>query len=100
MIRSITKVSCLSALRYSIYHIVETLVEENIGEFSYLARFLEEKTLANSLQMKYGYEKFPKIGEKTLAISHQFVKFATMFSAIYTIYYCLSPQNISHYDIV
>ena len=32
------------------------LVGENIGEFSCLD-YLEEKTLANSLQMKYGYEK-------------------------------------------
>ena len=53
---------------------------ENIGEISYLD-YLEEKTLANGLQMKaMGIEYYVNLREKTLAIGHQFAKFANIFS--------------------
>ena len=36
------------------YRIAEKLEGENVGEFSHLY-YLEKKTLANVLQIKYGY---------------------------------------------
>ena len=38
--------------KYTVEH--KTLAGENIGKFSYLD-YLEEKSLANGLQIKYGY---------------------------------------------
>ena len=57
------------------------LAGENIGEFTYLG-YLKEKTLVNNLQVKYRCGKFCKFeGEiKTLAISHHFAKFPSVFS--------------------
>ena len=42
-----------------LYCIAENVGRRNIGKFTYLD-YLEEKTLANSLQMKYKYGKFHK----------------------------------------
>ena len=46
------------------------MVGQNIGKFSYLD-YLVEKTLANGLQIKYGYSI--NLWEEALAIGHQFI---------------------------
>ena len=48
---------------------------KNIGKLRYL--YYLKKTLPNSLQMKHGYGKF---WEKHLIITHQFTKFANVYS--------------------
>ena len=58
---------------------------QNIGKFSYLDYF-GEKTLANGLQIKYGYSI--SLWEEALAIGHQFIKFANF-----------SPANIVCYMV-
>ena len=54
------------------------LAGENFDKFSYLD-YLGEKTLANSFQLNTGIKGSVKLREKTLAIGHQFAKFANVF---------------------
>ena len=64
-----------------IYCIAENVAGENFGEFSYLD-YLGEKTLANSLfQINMEMKGFVELREKTLAIGHQFAKFADVSAA-------------------
>ena len=65
------------------------LTGQNFGKFSYLD-YLGEKTLVNSLfQINTETKGSVKLREKTLAIGHQFIKFAPMFS----------PANVFHYTV-
>ena len=58
----------------------KTLAGENFGEFSYLD-CLGEKAWANTLfQINAEIKGSVKLREKTLAIGHQFAKFANVFS--------------------